>query len=75
MSYAEIDTTDLASPANAAELEQAFVGLLDELADYDEGGISRVNSFADAGVLTSDAGLVLRYSDGTEFQIHIVQSR
>lgn len=32
-------------------------------------------SFEDAGVLTSDEGLVLKMADGTEFQITIRQSR
>jgi len=31
-------------------------------------------TFADAGVLTSDQGLVLRLEDGSEFQITIQQS-
>lgn len=32
-------------------------------------------SFADAGVMTNDAGLVLRLADGSEFQISVVQSK
>ena len=32
-------------------------------------------SYAESGVLTYDAGFVLRMSDGTEFQITVVQSR
>ncbi len=34
----------------------------------------RVKSFSSAGVLTRNAGLVVRFSDGTEFQVTIVQS-
>jgi hypothetical protein len=34
-----------------------------------------VRSFRDAGVLTRNAGLIVRLDDGTEFQITIVQSR
>jgi hypothetical protein len=34
-----------------------------------------VRSFRDAGVLTRNAGLVLRLDDGSEFQITIVKSR
>ncbi len=34
-----------------------------------------VQSFRDAGVLSSDEGLVLRMQDGSEFQITIRQSR
>ena len=34
-----------------------------------------VRSFADAGVMTYDKGLVLRLPDGSEFQVTIIQSR
>ncbi len=34
-----------------------------------------VRSYEDAGVLTHDAGLVVRVGDGAEFQITVVQSR
>ena len=35
----------------------------------------RVESFEDAGILTSDAGLVLRFKDGFEAQITIIRSK
>jgi hypothetical protein len=35
----------------------------------------RVESFADAGLLTSDPGIVLRFKGGAEFQLSIVQSK
>ena len=35
----------------------------------------RVESFADAGVLTDNDGLVLRFRDGSEWQLSLVQSR
>ena len=35
----------------------------------------RITSFAEAGLLTTDKGLVLRFPDGTEFQLTIVRSR
>ena len=35
----------------------------------------RVSTFRDAGVMSNDAGLVLRLPDGSEFQITILQSR
>lgn len=35
----------------------------------------KVRSFSDAGLLTTDIGLVLKFSDGSEFQLTIVQSR
>ena len=38
-------------------------------------GIRDAVSFEDAGVLTTNAGLVVRMDDGTEFQITVVRSR
>ena len=35
----------------------------------------RVESFADAGVLTDNDGLVLRFRDGSEWQLSLVKSR
>lgn len=40
-----------------------------EVDDFD------VRSFEDAGLMTYDEGIVVRDSDGNEFQITIVQSR
>ena len=36
---------------------------------------ARIVSYADAGVLTRDAGLIVRTSGGDEFQVTIVQCR
>jgi len=36
--------------------------------------ISSARSFQDAGIMTMNRGVVLRMSDGSEFQITIVQS-
>ena len=38
-------------------------------------GLIRVESFADAGVLTDNDGLVLRFRDGSEWQLSLIQSR
>lgn len=35
---------------------------------------AEVNSFSDAGLLTQNCGLVVRMTDGTEFQITIVKT-
>lgn len=35
----------------------------------------RIESFVDAGLLTSDPGIVLRFKGGAEFQLSIVQSK
>jgi hypothetical protein len=48
---------------------------LDDQPWSDDGDKPRVHSFADAGVLTRDAGLVLRAPDGQEFQISVTRSR
>ena len=37
--------------------------------------VDRATSFASAGVMTNNNGIVLRMEDGSEFQINIVQSR
>lgn len=38
-------------------------------------GIESVRSYRDAGMMTRNAGLVIRTKDGHEYQITIVQSR
>ena len=70
---------------NEHELQDALKGLLDDVAFMDdeeraEAGISdelvlRISTFADEGVLTTDAGLVVTAKDGSEFQITIVRSK
>ncbi|MGC9455740.1 MAG: hypothetical protein ACP5HU_12905 [Phycisphaerae bacterium] len=68
------------------EFQDALKTLLDELAfmdadDLDQcdlpddlAGIERVRTFAEAGVLTDNAGLVIETADGGEYQVTIVQS-
>ena len=58
---------------DATLLAEAIEELLD-LLDGDE-EVARTSSFGDAGVLTTNAGLVVRMSDGAEFQVTVVQSR
>jgi hypothetical protein len=41
----------------------------------DDGDKPSVCSFGEAGVLTLNAGLVLRTADGQEYQISVVRSR
>ena len=43
--------------------------------DGDEETIRSLITFADAGVLTSNSGLVVRMADGSEYQITVVRSR
>ena len=42
---------------------------------FDPDGISAVDTFKDAEIMTTNAGLVVRMDDGAEFQITIVRSR
>lgn len=61
---------------NAATIETFLQNLL--VGDPDEELLARIRSvptFEDAGLLTRDRGLVLRMSNGAEFQLTIVQSK
>lgn len=52
-------------------------GLLENGGDFDGDelpSLTGCRTYQDAGVLTSDAGLVLRMSDGSEFQLTLVRS-
>lgn len=42
---------------------------------YENDDIALARTFEEAGMLTSNHGLVVRTTDGSEFQITIVQSR
>ena len=59
--------------------EALLATMLEEHADLDENDddvvVAEVVTFRDAGVLTRNAGLVVRLDDGTEFQITIVRSK
>lgn len=44
-------------------------------ADNDEQNVRDISSYENAGIMTTDKGLVMRMEDGSEFQITIVQSR
>lgn len=58
---------------NGSKQEQEFLFLLGDVLDG-EGEVDDVRSFDDAGVLTMNVGLVVRLTDGTEFQVTVVQS-
>lgn len=46
-----------------------------DLVDTALGEVSNIKTYAEAGILTRDSGLVLRMKDGSEFQITIKQSK
>jgi len=56
-------------------LKAVLVDGLDVNESFDPDGIRRVESYAETGMLTMDAGLVVTMDDGTEFQVTIVLSR
>jgi len=66
---------------NAHDLEEA---IQEALLERDENHadlhgepplFARIVTYADAGVLTRDAGLIVRTKSGDEFQVTIVQTR
>lgn len=42
---------------------------------YDIEEITRICTFEEAGVMSYNKGIVIRYEDGTEFQVTVVQSK
>ena len=62
---------------NAQSIADYLVDLIeqDDQSWSDDGDKPTVRSFEDAGVMTRNAGLVLRTPDGQEFQISVVKSR
>ena len=42
---------------------------------FESGGIDHARPYDELGMLTRNAGLVVRMKDGTEFQITVVRSR
>lgn len=62
-----------------ADVQTVLSEALDLVANSDDAdllaGLAAVRTFEDSGVLTNDDGLVLRFEDGTEFQVTVVRSR
>jgi hypothetical protein len=59
----------------AACLAAILNGEVDVNESFDPDGIHHAVPYDEAGVLTRNAGLVVRMDDGAEFQITIVRSR
>jgi hypothetical protein len=61
------------------EMQDALIGLIADEAMtseyFGDDNVRSVDSFESEGVLTNNAGIVLRLMDGSEFQITIVRSR
>jgi hypothetical protein len=47
----------------------------DLILDDESGDGPRVSTFEDAGIMTNNAGLVLDFEDGSQYQITIVKSK
>ena len=62
---------------NAQSIADYLVDLIeqDDQPWSDDGDKPTVRSFEEAGVMTCNAGLVLRTPDGQEYQISVVRSR
>jgi hypothetical protein len=63
-----------------SDVQDALLALLDgfaedEVAELVTDQLRSVRSFAEDGVMTNNAGVVLTLTDGSEFQITIVRSR
>lgn len=57
---------------DAGMLQMALCEVLD---DDDAPGIAQVQNFAEADLLTNDAGVVVTLTDGTQFQLTIQRSK
>jgi hypothetical protein len=66
----------MAAPQTEEELRDWLAETIFEATYGDvETDILRVRSFQEAGLLTSDEGLVLSFREGPEFQLTILRSR
>ena len=64
----------MSAPSTGQELAQWLEEVIfDATCGTEDDGL-RIQSFAEAGLLTANEGLVLRLSGGTEFQLTIVPS-
>lgn len=64
----------MAKDMNTAKMQDFLEEIL-EGSDVSRSEITDVRNFADAGLLTMDDGIVVKTSDGSEFQITIYQSK
>ena len=60
--------------------EKDMCDLIEEALEYEnsdegiESEVKRIRSFDEAGLLTTDSGLVIKMKDGSEFQITVVKA-
>jgi len=56
-------------------VESDHFGIVADCADVPDRAVRDAVSYQDAGILTNNAGLVVRMDDGSEYQITVVRSR
>lgn len=66
--------------SDAKQFAANLMVLLDEEADevsedFNNQTVASVHTYREVGMLTDDAGLVVRMVDGSEFQLTVVKSR
>jgi hypothetical protein len=64
-----ISDQDVLDAVQAVILDNADLGI------YDDVFIESANTYDEEGVLTTDLGLVVRLSNGAEYQLTLVRSR
>ena len=69
----EIDEDEVDGLDEARVCELITAGL-EEIAESEDVGRLRIRTFGDAGILTSNKGLVVRIGDA-EFQVEVIRSR
>ena len=65
-------------PMTETKLQEILANLPFEETEDGEGllpGVEHGMTFEDAGIMTRNKGVVLRFEDGTEFQVTIVRSK
>jgi hypothetical protein len=65
----------VSSPQTERELAQWLEEVIMLVACDREDELLRIESFVEAGLLTANAGLVLSFPGGVEFQLTVVRSR
>ena len=65
----------MSSPQTEKELARWLEEVIFDAAHGTEDDGLRITSFAEAGLLTADEGVVLRFQDGAEFQLTLVRSQ
>lgn len=60
---------------NEREMEAWLSEAVWNLSDEDETKVGRVSTYEEVGMLTRNKGLVVKFRNGDEFQVCIVQSK